>query len=131
MIITAIVTSLAALAVAGAHGWARRKQPAQQVIASGELLVTGRSEVVIDVPLPRSRGLLLKSELAASVEFKADGRPPPAHCGHRGDHGHDVVSWDIIERQRGGALYLVITWDVSSDRTVAWSVFGEGSRGTR
>ena len=125
MIVTAVITSLAALAAAGYHGWQRgRKAQAQAtdapVIASGTLLVTDRGEVVIDVPLPRMRSLLLKSELAASVEFTD---VPPPHCGHGGD-GHDELHWDVIERQRGGPLFLVITWHVRSPRNVEWKIFG-------
>lgn len=123
MIVTAIATSLAALAAAGYHGWRNRSQAVQAathapVIASGELTVTGRGEVVIDVPLPRMRSLLLRSELAATVAFKD---APPSHCGHE---EHDELHWDVIERARGGPLFLVITWHVHSPRLVGWQVYG-------
>ena len=87
-----------------------------KVIDEGELLVTARGDVILDVPLKRSRALLVRSEEAVSVAFK-----PDEHCPPCAGAAPDELGWEVVELRR--ELFLKIWWRVSSARTIIWKVF--------
>jgi hypothetical protein len=88
-----------------------------RIIDEGELLVTNRGDVVLDVPLRRSRALLVRSEEAVLVEFKRDDEPCPPCAGE----GPDELGWEVVERRRD--LFLKIWWRVNCARTIVWKIF--------
>ena len=103
---------------------------ATKAYASGELLVTGCGEVVIDESLPRSRALMVQPELYIHVEFDPNEAPPPPCAGglldelewelfFKRDHGHGHSHGSHSHEEE---LKLKITWQVNSARTIIWRI---------
>lgn len=90
--------------------------PVLKVVEEGELLVTGRGEAIVDVPLRRTRALLVKSEEAVQVYFKPDEDCPPC-----AGEAPDDLDWDVVERER--QLFLRFCWRVNCARTIIWKIF--------
>lgn len=104
---------------------------ATKVLASGELLVTGNGEVVIDEVLPRTRAILVQPELYIFVEFDPNESCPPPCAGG----GEDELDWELFfkqvhpeHRHRGRhgkeeeELRLKICWHVQTARTIVWRI---------
>ena len=57
-----------------------KRSAMKKVFAEGELLVTGKGEVIIDEVLPRSRAMLVAPDEYIIVEFDPN-EPAPPPCG--------------------------------------------------
>jgi hypothetical protein len=92
-----------------------------KVFASGDLLVTGIGEAVIDEVLPRSRALVVHPDVYIVVEFDpCEPSPPPCVGGTE-----DELDWELFLRHGHGheeELKLKITWTVNSARTILWRI---------
>ena len=101
----------------------------KELVAEGELLVSGHGEIIIDEQLKPSR-LLRNPTDAIVVRFDDHPRPPPCAPHH---HHPDVVDFEVGTRQhphRGHELCLVIRWRVSQPRKVIWQVYEVDRRHT-
>lgn len=94
---------------------------------SGELLVTGDGEVVIEHPITGH----VDPERDIKVRFK-DPKPPCPPCVPV-DDDEDELSWELVARHRHRSrrhpghhheteLFLKIFWSVDCERTVCWSI---------
>jgi len=107
MVAVALAMSVLALGVAHVFWSGRKKKDEDRdVVTAGELFVTREGCVTLTKPFYNVKGI--------HVAFK----PPHNHpCvpGHK-----DYLSYELVERRR--ALFLKLTWRVSSPRTIVWSV---------
>jgi len=93
-----------------------------RVLGRGQMLVTAHGHITIEEPLKRSRALLIKSSEAVTVTFGANDPPCPP-CNRSAP---DELTWETVERLRGGPLYLKISWRVACARTINWCVYEIG-----
>lgn len=101
----------------------RRKQRKHvpKVLLEGELLVTGTGEIIIEECLKPSRALSTCAFDVINVKFVGEPQCPPC-----APFGPDELKWNVFARKkRHGSeeLFLRISWQVSSSRTIAWRVF--------
>jgi len=86
----------------------------KRVLAEGDMLVTGRGEIVLDETIPYD------PELTVSVDFDEEQIPPCV-----GVSDHDVLDWEMALTHHAGhgdVFKLKINWHVSSARVVSWRV---------
>ena len=103
-----------------------------EMLAQGDLLVTGCGHVIVDCIIPRSRALLIQPENYITVEFDPhEPAPPPCNTGEP-----DELKWELFfhhahDEQRhhdyhhAGAeeeLRLRIMWHVNEARTIIWRI---------
>ena len=121
--VAALVFVLAVVGLVGGAALVRKLMSHNTVIAAGELLVTGKGEVVIDEPMPHSPELLRHPYKYVTVEFDPN-EPPPPPCA--GNDDPDELRWELIivrhHHHHGEELRLRIDWSVNSARTILWSV---------
>lgn len=73
----------------------------------GELIVSGKGELILNKQLPGRHCI--------SVDFLPEETPP---C--QGHDKSDYLHWAVISKKH--SYYLKLDWDVSSIRTIIWTV---------
>lgn len=129
-----------------------KKHHEPRIVLQGELLVTGKGELMIEEPVHPSRALFVGSTEAVVVEWGEEppcppcapnepdelqwevyewsvSRLPPGKKKHKSDHDkqkeHEHEEEENRERNahRDGELFIVIKWHVNCARTIKWRVF--------
>lgn len=101
----------------------------KELVAEGELLVSGHGEITLDETLHPSR-LLRNPTEAVVVRFGDHPKHTPCVPHH---HHPDEVDFEVRTRQhphRGHELCLFIRWRVSQPRKVIWQVYEVDRRHT-
>jgi len=107
---------------------------ATKLFSTGTVLVTGTGEIVIDEVLPSNKAMLENPDVYITVEFDPTAPAPPPCAGGLLDecdwtlffrHIHDTrldtrVKLDPTHRVE--ELKLKIEWNVSSARTLIWTI---------